>query len=90
MTTRTHDIYDLTSPFVAPTTPATASTAPTRRSSDRLMRGSTYLLILAGAFLLAAFLVTAFLSRTDVDLTAPFVVAFVVGLAAVVWGTVRG
>ena len=88
MTRAIYDIYDLNSAFVEPTAPATTATT-TRRSSDRLMRGSVYLLIMVGAMFLAAFLVTAFLSRTDVDLTAPFVVAFVVGLAAVAWGTVR-
>ena len=90
MTRAIYDIYDLNSAFVEPTAPATQTQTATRRGSDKLMRGSVYLLIMAGVLFLAAFLVTVFLSRTDVDLTAPFVVAFVVGLAAVVWGTVRG
>ncbi len=89
MTRATYDIYDLNSPaFVEPTAPATTATT-TRRSSDRLMRGSVYLLIMAGAMFLAAFLVTAFLSRTNVDLTVPFVAMTLGGLALVAWGTVR-
>ena len=89
MTTRKlYDPYDLTSPFVTPTAPAPAKVA-TRRGSDKLMRGSVYLLILAGALFLAAFLVTAFLSKTDVDLTVPFVAAVLGGLALVAWGVVR-
>lgn len=89
MTRATYDIYDLNSPaFVEPTAPATTATT-TRRSSDRLMRGSVYLLIMAGALFLAAFLVTAFLSRTNVDLTVPFVAMTLGGLALVAWGTVR-
>ena len=87
MTRATYDIYDLNSPaFVEPTAPATTATT-TRR--DRLMRGSAYLLIMAGAMFLAAFLVTAFLSRTNVDLTVPFVAMTLGGLALVAWGTVR-
>ena len=89
MTRATYDIYDLNSPaFVEPTAPATTATT-TRRSSDRLMRGSVYLLIMAGAMFLAAFLVTAFLSSTNVDLTVPFVAMTLGGLALVAWGTVR-
>ena len=89
MTRATYDIYDLNSPaFVEPTAPATTATA-TRRGSDKLMRGSVYLLIMAGAMFLAAFLVTAFLSRTNVDLTVPFVAMTLGGLALVAWGTVR-
>lgn len=89
MTRATYDIYDLNSPaFVEPTAPATTATT-TRRSSDRLMRGSVYLLIMVGAMFLAAFLVTAFLSRTNVDLTVPFVAMTLGGLALVAWGTVR-
>ena len=89
MTRATYDIYDLNSPaFVEPTAPATTATT-TRRSSDRPMRGSVYLLIMAGAMFLAAFLVTAFLSRTNVDLTVPFVAMTLGGLALVAWGTVR-
>ena len=89
MTRATYDIYDLNSPaFVEPTAPATTATT-TRRSSDRLMRGSVYLLIMAGAMFLAAFLVTAFLSRTNVDLTVPFVAMVLAGAAFVAWGTVR-
>ena len=53
------------------------------------MRGSVYLLIMAGAMFLAAFLVTAFLSRTNVDLTVPFVAMVLAGAAFVAWGTVR-
>ena len=89
MTRATYDIYDLNSPaFVEPTAPATTATA-TRRGSDRLLRGSVYLLIMAGVLLLAAFVVTAFPSRTNVDLTVPFVAMTLGGLGAVVWGTVR-
>ena len=88
MTRAIYDIYDLNSAFVEPTAPATTATT-TRRSSDRLMRGSVYLLIMAGAMFLAAFLVTAFLSRTNVDLTVPFVAMTLGGLALVAWGTVR-
>ena len=89
MTRAAYDIYDLNSPaFVEPTAPATTATT-TRRSSDRLMRGSVYLLIMAGALFLAAFLVTAFLARTNVDLTVPFVAMTLGGLALVAWGTVR-
>jgi hypothetical protein len=85
MTRATYDIYDLNSPaFVEPTAPATTATT-TRRSSDRLMRGSVYLLIMAGAMFLAAFLVTAFLSRTNVDLTVPFVAMTLGGLAFVAY-----
>lgn len=88
MTRAIYDIYNLNSAFVEPTAPATTATT-TRRSSDRLMRGSVYLLIMAGAMFLAAFLVTAFLSRTNVDLTVPFVAMTLGGLALVAWGTVR-
>ena len=88
MTRAIYDIYDLNSAFVEPTAPATTATT-TRRSSDRLMRGSVYLLIMVGAMFLAAFLVTAFLSRTNVDLTVPFVAMTLGGLALVAWGTVR-
>jgi hypothetical protein len=38
---------------------------------------------------LAAFLVTAFLGRTNVDLTVPFVAMVLAGAAFVAWGTVR-
>ena len=88
MTRAIYDIYDLNSAFVEPTAPATTATT-TRRSSDRLMRGSVYLLIMVGAMFLAAFLVTAFLSRTNVDLTVPFVAMVLAGAAFVAWGTVR-
>ena len=89
MTRATYDIYDLNSPaFVEPTAPATTATT-TRRGSDKLMRGSVYLLIMAGVLFLAAFLVTVFLSKTDVDLTVPFVAAVLGGLALVAWGVVR-
>ena len=88
-TRRLYDPYDLTSPFVAPTAPAPAQTVATRRGSDRLIRGSVYLLIMAGVLFFAAFLVTAFLSRTNVDLTVPFVAMTLGGLALVAWGTVR-
>jgi hypothetical protein len=90
MTRATYDIYDLNSPaFVEPTAPATTATT-TRRSSDRLMRGSVYLLLLAGAFLLAAFLLAASpLSRWDVDLTVPFLAALVGGIGAVGWAVAR-
>ena len=89
MATKVYDIYDLNSPaFVEPTAP-TQTAAATRRGSDRLLRGSVYLLIMAGVLLLAAFVVTAFLSRTNVDLTVPFVAMTLGGLALVAWGTVR-
>jgi hypothetical protein len=89
MTRAIYDIYDLNSAFVEPTAPATTTATTTRRGSDRMLRGFTYLAIMAGVFLLAAFLVSAFLSRTNVDLTVPCVAAFVGGLGAVAWGTVR-
>ena len=89
MTRAIYDIYNLNSAFVEPTAPATQTAAATRRGSDRLLRGSVYLLIMAGVLLLAAFVVTAFLSRTNVDLTVPFVAMTLGGLGAVVWGTVR-
>ena len=90
MTRATYDIYNLNSPaFVEPTAPATQTQTATRRGSDKLMRGSVYLLIMAGVLFLAAFLVTVFLSRTNVDLTVPFVAMTLGGLALVAWGTVR-
>ena len=75
----------------APTTaPAPAAAAPTWFNSDRLLRGSVYLLLLAGAFLLAAFLLAASpLARWDVDLTVPFLAALVGGIGAVGWAVAR-
>jgi hypothetical protein len=89
-----YDIYNLNSPFVTPTAPAPAATvqatATTRRSADRLMRGSAYLLTFAGVLLLAALIVAVTpLGRIDADITVPFVAVFVGGLGAVVWATVR-
>ena len=89
MTRAIYDIYNLNSAFVEPTAPATQTQTATRRGSDKLMRGSVYLLIMAGAMFLAVFLVTAFLSRTNVDLTVPFVAMVLAGAAFVAWGTVR-
>jgi len=96
MAARVYDIYDLNSPFVTPTAPATAAptapaTAPTtRRSSDRLLRGSAYLLTCAGALLLAALIATGTpLGAIDADITVPFVVVTVGTLAAIAWGMVR-
>jgi hypothetical protein len=88
------NIYDLNSPYVpaaAPTAPAPApAAAATRFNSDRLLRGSVYLLLLAGAFLLAAFLLAASpLARWDVDLTVPFLAALVGGIGAVGWAVAR-
>lgn len=87
------NIYDLNSPYVPATAPAPAApaaAAPTRFNSDRLLRGSVYLLLLAGAFLLAAFLLAASpLARWDVDLTVPFLAALVGGIGAVGWAVAR-
>lgn len=87
------NIYDLNSPYVPATAPAPAApaaAAPTRFNSDRLLRGSVYLLLLAGAFLLAAFILAASpLSRWDVDLTVPFLAALVGGIGAVGWAVAR-
>jgi hypothetical protein len=92
MAARVYDIYDLTSPFVTPTAPATPTpqTATATRGSDKLMRGSAYLLTFAGAVLLLALIVTVSpLRNVDVDLTVPFCAVVVAALAAIVWGTVR-
>ena len=94
MTTRTmYDIYNLNSPFVTPTAPAPAATVQataTRRSSDRLLRGSAYLLTCASALLLAALIATVTpLGAIDADITVPFVAVFVGVLAAIAWGMTR-
>ena len=87
------NIYDLNSPYVPATAPAPAApaaAAPTWFNSDRLLRGSVYLLLLAGAFLLAAFLLAASpLARWDVDLTVPFLAALVGGIGAVGWAVLK-
>lgn len=93
MATKVYDIYDLQSPFVAATAPApqaAATTETTRRAPDRLLRGSAYLLLLAGALLLAAFLLAASpLGRIDADVTVPFLAVFLGGLGAIAWAVLR-
>ena len=91
---KVYDIYNLNSPFVTPTAPtATAAvTAPTatRRSSDRLLRGSAYLLLFAGALLFAALVVAVSpLGRIDADVTVPFLAVFFGGLGAIAWAVLR-
>lgn len=91
------DIYNLNSPMVTPTAPApqaATATAPqpttATRNSDRLMRGSAYLLTFAGALFLAALLFTVTPLRTiDMDYTVPFCVVVLGALGAIVVATVR-
>lgn len=90
MAARVYDIYDLNSPaFVEPTAPVQA--APTaKRDAARLLRSMAYLAVFAGALLLAALFVTVTpLGAIDADITVPFVVVVLGGLALVVWSTVR-
>ena len=90
MAARVYDIYDLNSPaFVEPTAPVQA--APTaKRDAARLLRGAAYLAVLAGVLFLAALLVTVTpLGAIDADITVPFVVMVVGGLAAITWATLR-
>lgn len=94
MAARVFDIYNLNSPMVTPTAPPPQAAAPqaatTTRNSDRLMRGSAYLLVFAGALWLAALLLTVTPLRTvDVDLTVPFVAVVLGALAAMAWGVVH-
>lgn len=93
MATKAYDIYDLQSPFVAATAPApqaTTTTAATRRAPDRLLRGSAYLLLLAGALLLAAFLLAASpLAGWNADITVPFLAVFLGGLGTIAWAVTR-
>ena len=60
------------------------------RNSDRLMRGSAYLLAFAGLLLLAALVVAVSPhGAIDVDITVPFVVMVIGGLAAIGWAAQR-
>lgn len=93
MTARGFEYYGQSvAAMVAPTAPTQAVQAQTtaKRNSDRLMRGSAYLLVFAGVLWLAALLLTVTPLRTiDADITVPFVAVVLGGLAAIVWGTVR-
>ena len=91
MAARIFDIYDLSSAFVEPTTPAqSAPTTAKRAAPDRMLRAGAYLLTFAGAVLLLAVL-AAFtpLGRIDADITVPFVAVTVVTLAVIAWDAVR-
>jgi hypothetical protein len=56
------------------------------RNARRKMPGD---ILASWRMFLAAFLVTVFLSRTNVDLTVPFVAMVLAGAAFVAWGTAR-
>lgn len=95
MTARVYDIYNLNSPFVTPTAttvaaqPAAVAVAATR-NSDKLMRGSAYLLTFAGALLLLALVVASTpLNTIDADVTPPFVAACVGALGLIAWRVLR-
>ena len=95
MTARGFDYYDQMTAAVrpSPTPQAPTSTAAPQaaaRHSDRLLRGSAYLLLFAGLLFLAAFLIAVTpLGRIDADITVPFLAVFVGGLGAIVWAVLR-
>jgi hypothetical protein len=96
MTAKGFEYYGQTvATMVTPTAPTPqAAAAPqattTRRGSDKLMQGSAYLLVFAGALLLLALIVTVSPLRTiDVDLTVPFCAVVGAAAVAIAWGTVR-
>ncbi len=71
-------------------TAAAPQAAAIARSSNRLMRGSAYLLTFSGMLLLAALVVAVSpLGAIDADITMPFVAMVVGGLAAITWATLR-
>ena len=91
MAARVYDIYDLSSAFVEPTTPAqSAPTTAKRAAPDRMLRAGAYLLMFAGVVLLAAVL-AAFtpVGKIDADITVPFVAVTLGVLAAIVWDALR-
>ena len=76
--------------YVPPQASTAAAPQAAARHSDRLLRGSAYLLAFAGALLLAALVVAVSpLGAIDADITVPFVVMVVGGLAAITWATLR-
>ena len=73
--------------MVQPTAPSPATTPTARRDATRLLRGSAYLLALAGIHLLLAFVVAATaLHAIDADVGVVYVAALLTALIAVVWG----
>ena len=91
MAARVYDIYDLSSAFVEPTTPAqSAPTTAKRAAPDRMLRAGAYLLTFAGAVLLLA-VPAAFtpVGKIDADITVPFVAVTLGVLAAIVWDALR-
>lgn len=76
--------------YVPPQASTAAAPQAAARHSDRLLRGSAYLLLFAGLLFLAAFLIAVTpLGRIDADITVPFLVVFVGGLGAIVWAVLR-
>jgi hypothetical protein len=76
--------------YVPPQASTAAAPQAAARHSDRLLRGSAYLLLFAGLLFLAAFLIAVTpLGRIDADITVPFLAVFVGGLGAIVWAVLR-